>query len=171
MASLGDEIAGRTITLMAPSKTFNIAGLKCSFMVIKDPSIRKKVEEGKRGLVGCPSLLSMEAAFAAYSNGEEWLKQLTTYLQKNRDYLVSFINNEIPRIKVFSPEATYLAWLDCRALGKELNPYEFYLSRAKVAFNDGSAFGKQGRQFLRMNFGCPRLILDQALQRIKKAMD
>jgi cysteine-S-conjugate beta-lyase len=170
IASLRKEIAGRTITLMAPSKTFNIAGLKCSFMIIQDPGLRKCIEEGKRGLVGCPSAISMEAAFAAYSDGEEWMRQLIAYLQKNRDFLVSFIHSEIPQIKLFSPQATYLAWLDCRALGDELNPYEFFLSRAKIAFNDGSAFGKQGRGFIRLNFGCPMQTLEHALHRMKKSV-
>lgn len=170
ISSIGEEIAARTITLMAPSKTFNIAGLKCAFMIIKDPQLRKKIEECKRGLVNCPSAISMEAAVAAYSEGVGWLNQLIIYLQKNRDFLVSFIQNEIPPIKIFSPEATYLAWLDCRELGDEINPYEFFLSHAKIAFNDGTTFGWQGRGFIRMNFGCPMLTLEQALQRMKESV-
>lgn len=170
IASLSEQIAGRTITLMAPSKTFNIAGLKCSLMIVKDAELRRKILQGKKGLVGCPSLLSLEAAWAAYAQGGDWLKQVIEYLQANRDYLVSFIRQEIPQIKVFSPEATFLAWLDCRELAVRGNPCEFFLDKAKIAFNDGKAFGIGGEGFIRMNFGCPRAVLEQALARMKKAV-
>jgi len=170
IASINEDIAQQTITLMAPSKTFNLAGLKCSFMIIKNPSLRSQIEEGRRGLVGCPSLLSMEAAYAAYADGSGWLQQLIAYLQENRDFLVSFLHEEIPSIRVFPPEGTYLAWLDCRKLGEKCNPYEFFLEKAKIAFNDGGAFGNQGKGFVRMNFGCPRSTLEQALERISKAV-
>jgi len=170
IASLSEEIAQRTITLMAPSKTFNLAGLKCSFMIVKNPSLRSQIEEGRRGLVGCPSLLSMEAAYAAYADGFGWLQQLIVYLQENRDFLVSFLREEIPSIKIFPPQGTYLAWLDCRELGENCNPYEFFLEKAKIAFNDGRAFGSRGTGFVRMNFGCPRSTLEQALERMRKAV-
>ncbi len=170
IASLGQQIAERTITLMAPSKTFNIAGLKCSFMIIQDAHLRSKIANGKNGLVGCPSVLSLEAAWAAYAQGADWLRQVLSYLQANRDFLVSFIRQEIPRIKVFSPEATYLAWLDCRDFADKVNPCEYFLNEAKIAFNDGKAFGTGGEGFIRMNFGCPRTVLKQALERMKKAV-
>jgi len=170
IASISEDIAQQTITLMAPSKTFNLAGLKCSFMIVKNPSLRSQIEEGRRGLVGCPSLLSMEAAYAAYADGSGWLQQLIAYLQENRDFLVSFLHEEIPSIRVFPPEGTYLAWLDCRKLDEKCNPYEFFLEKAKIAFNDGRAFGNQGKGFVRMNFGCPRSTLEQALERMRKAV-
>lgn len=170
IATLGQQIAARTVTLMAPSKTFNIAGLKCSFMIIQDAELRRKIAEGKKGMVGCPSILSLEATWAAYANGADWLKQVLDYLQANRDFLVSFIRQEIPRLRVFSPEATYLAWLDCRDFAAKVNPYQFFLTNAKIAFNDGEAFGTGGQGFVRMNFGCPRPLLEQALERMKKAV-
>jgi cystathionine beta-lyase len=170
IASLGAEIAERTITLMAPSKTFNIAGLKCSLMIVKNPELRKLIEKGRKGMLGSPSVLSMEAAQAAYAGGGDWLNGLIAYLQGNRDYLVTFIREEIPQIKVFAPEGTYLTWLDCRELGIDQNPFQFFLSRAKVALNDGCAFGTGGEGFVRLNFGCTRKTLEQALVRMKSAI-
>lgn len=139
-------------------------------MIIQDAHLRSKIANGKQGLVGCPSLLSLEAAWAAYAQGADWLRQVLSYLQANRDFLVSFIRQEIPHIKVFSPEATYLAWLDCRDFADKVNPCEYFLNKAKIAFNDGKAFGSGGEGFIRMNFGCPRPVLEQALNRMKKAV-
>jgi cystathionine beta-lyase len=170
IASLDTEIAQRTITLMAPSKTFNIAGLKCSLMIIQNPDLMKQIEKGRKGVVGSPSVLSLEAAHAAYAGGEDWLAELISYLQGNRDFLVSYIKENIPQIRVSSPQGTYLAWLDCRDLGVDQNPTQFFLKNAKVALNDGCAFGTNGEGFTRLNFGCPRVILERALTRMNSAI-
>jgi len=170
LAALDQQISERTITLMSPSKTFNIAGLKCSMMIIQDADLLNRVEKGRRGVVGEPSILGLEAAYAAYAMGEKWLKNLLIYLKGNRDYTINYLKKNLPQIKMPTPEGTYLAWLDCRQLDLKPNPYEFFLSQAKVALNDGHAFGVGGEGFVRLNYGCPRKTLAEALDRINNAI-
>lgn len=173
IASLDSEIAQQTITLMAPSKTFNIPGLQFSFAIIQNKELRKKYQRSGKGLVGWINLMGWVAALAAYQHGQEWLDELLLYLQSNRDYLYNYVQTELPGIRMFKPEATYLAWLDCRAAEAELarsSPYKFFLERARVALNDGAVFGKGGEGFVRLNFGCPRSTLTEALQRMKAAL-
>jgi cysteine-S-conjugate beta-lyase len=170
LAGLNQQISERTITLMAPSKTFNIAGLKSSMMIIQNPDLLKRVENGRRGLVGEPSIIGLEAAHAAFALGEDWLNELLVYLKSNRDFIFNYLNKYIPQIKMPNPEGTYLAWLDCRHLDLKPNPYEFFLSQAKVALNDGQSFGVGGNGFVRLNFGCPRKTLVEALDRMKDAI-
>ena len=170
LAGLNQQISDRTITLMAPSKTFNLAGLKCSMMIIQNPELLKRIENGRRGLVGEPSLIGLEAARAAYALGEDWLIELLAYLKSNRDFILNFLKNDLPQIGMPNPEGTYLAWLDCRRLDLKPNPYEFFLSQAKVALNDGHSFGVGGDGFVRLNFGCPRKTLVEALERMKDAI-
>jgi cystathionine beta-lyase len=170
LAGLNPQISERTITLMAPSKTFNIAGLKCSMMIIQNPDLLKRVENGRRGLVGEPSIIGLEAARAAYSKGEDWLIELLAYLKSNRDFIFNYLKNDIPQIKMPNPEGTYLAWLDCRKLDLKPNSYEFFLSEAKVALNNGHSFGIGGEGFVRLNFGCPRKTLIEALDRMKNSI-
>lgn len=169
IASLDPEVAGHTITLMAPSKTFNIAGLECSFAVIQEPELRKRYQHATHGLAGGVNVMGWVAALAAYREGQEWLAQLLAYLEANRDYVYDFVQKEMPGVKMFRPEGTYLAWLDCRQLGLG-NPYEFFLQRARVALNDGAAFGQGGEGFVRLNFGSPRSMLSEALERMKAAL-
>ena len=95
---------------------------------------------------------------------------MLVYLEANRDYLYDYVKREMPRIKMVKPEGTYLAWLDCRDAGIEGKPYDFFLKQAKVALNDGSAFGTEGDGFVRLNFGCPRPMLTEALERMKQAL-
>lgn len=170
IASLDPEIARRTITLMAPSKTFNLAGLASSFAIIQNADLRKQYLSATQGLVGWVNLMGLVAAEAAYREGQAWLDQLLVYLQANRDFLFQYINRELPGINMASPEGTYLAWLDCRQAGIEGNPYHFFLKQARVALNDGATFGPGGEGFVRLNFGCPRPILVQALERMKQAL-
>jgi len=169
-ASLSPEIAQNTITLMAPSKTYNIAGLDCSFAVIQNPDLRRRFQSTDRGLVGHVNLMGLVAALAAYQDGQDWLNQALTYLEANRDHLWQAVNQELPGIRMASPEGTYLAWLDCRGAGIAGSPHRFFLDKAHVAMNDGAAFGKGGEGFVRLNFGCPRSMLDEALARMKHAL-
>ncbi len=169
IASLDPEIAQHTITLMAPSKTFNLAGLKFSFAIIQNPELRKKYWKSNKGLVGWTNLLGQVAAQAAYEEGQEWLTQLLVYLQVNRDILFDFVERELPGISMIKPEGTYLAWLDCRETGLE-DPYKFFLESARVACNDGTTFGQGGQGFVRLNFGCPRAMLVEALERMRSAL-
>jgi cystathionine beta-lyase len=170
IASISPEIAQNTITLMAPSKTYNIAGLSCSFAVIQNPELRKRYTQAEQGLVHGVNLLGLVAARAAYAEGQEWLDQLLAYLEGNRDFLCSFVAARLPGVKMFCPEATYLAWLDCREAGIEGKPSDFFLKNARVAMNDGAAFGSGGEGFVRLNFGCPRPMLVEALERMEAAL-
>ena len=170
VASINEEISQETVTLIAPSKTFNIAGLECSVIICKNEEYRKKIEKARRGILGGVNVLGLTAGLAAYQYGDPWLKELLVVLEANRDLMVNFIKEKMPEIKVFSPEATYLAWFDCRSLNLPEDPYQFFLDRAKVALNKGRDFGIQGEKFLRFNFGCPQTMVIEALERMEKAL-
>jgi cystathionine beta-lyase len=170
IASLSPEVAARTVTLMAPSKTFNIAGLKCSFAVIPDKSVRERFTKAARGLVSSINILGYLAALTAYRDGQPWLDELLPYLTENRNLVYEFVARHLPGMGISVPEGTYLAWLDCRKA--ELpgnNPHAFFLEKAHVGLNDGFDFGEAGRGFLRLNFGCCRSTLEEALQRMAEA--
>ncbi len=169
IASLSAEIGQNCVTLMAPSKTYNIAGLECSFAVVSNPDLRAKLQNGREGMIGFVNLLGQTAALAAYRGGQEWLDAMMVYLKGNLDFLYNCVKNELPGIDMAYPESTYLAWLDCRGTGLE-DPYTFFLKNARVAVNDGREFGNGGEGFARLNFGCPRAQLEEALERIKTAL-
>jgi cystathionine beta-lyase len=170
MATLSPEIARQSITLIAPSKTFNIAGLFCGFAIIPDHELRERYKTAVEHMTLHVSSLGQVAAQAAFSGEcEDWLDELRTYLTGNRDVLVDFVEENLPGIKITVPDATYLAWLDCSELNLKGGPYEFFLKNARVALNDGAAFGTGGENFVRLNFGCPREMLLEGLQRIQKA--
>lgn len=171
IASLDAEIAQRTITLSSPSKTFNIPGLYCSYAIIQNADLRRRFEEAQRGLVTHGNLLGLVAGAAAYREGDEWLEQLIAYLQGNRDYLYETIQHEMPMLKMVKPEGTYLAWVDCREAGIEGKAGTFFLKKGRVALVDGSHFGKGGEGFVRINFGCARSVLRDALERMKEALE
>jgi cysteine-S-conjugate beta-lyase len=107
---------------------------------------------------------------AAYRDGQPWLDALLIYLETNRDLLVDFVEKELPGISVWKPEGTYLAWLDCRDLGLDISPQKFFLEQAKVGLNEGKDFGEAGEGFVRLNFGCPRALLEEGLGRMKAAL-
>ena len=166
IAALSPEIAARTITLHAPSKTYNIPGLGCSFAVISDPALRKSFRGVMAGIVPHVNLFGYTAALAAYRQGEEWRRELIEYLRGNRDMLLQAVE-EMPGMKAFPVEATYLAWIDTRGTGIE-NPGRFF-EAAGVGLSDGAEFGLPG--FVRLNFGCPRAMLAEALQRMQDAVN
>ena len=171
IASLDPEIADRTITLMAPSKTFNLAGLKCSVAVIPNAALREKFVSGRIDLVQTVNVFGYTAAFAAYRDGQPWLDELLRYLEANRDFVTEYVRTRLPGVAMFPPEATYLAWLDCRnASGASRDPFTFFLENARVALNDGTLFGSGGAGFVRLNFGCPRSLLAKALDRMREAL-
>ena len=170
IASLHPDISKNAITLMAPSKTYNIAGLSCSFAVIQNSELRHTFEKASRGLIGMVNILGEVAALAAYKEGQPWLDELLCYLEANRDFLYEYVCQELPGISMGLPEATYLAWLDCRLSGIQGSPHDFFLEKGRVALNKGDDFGKNGQGFVRLNFGCPRSMLVEALERMKKAM-
>ena len=171
IASLDPEIAERTITLMAPSKTFNLAGLKCSVAIIPNARLREQFINGRIDLVQTVNVFGYTAAFAAYRDGQPWLDELLRYLEANRDFVVQYVRSRLPGVSIYPPEATYLAWLDCTNAGEAArDPFTFFLERARVALNDGALFGPGGAGFVRLNFGCPRPLLAQALDRMREAL-
>ena len=168
IASLDPEVARRSITLMAPSKTFNVAGLRCSFAIVPDPTLRRQFA-GDRDFSEINNM-GLAAALAAYRDGQDWLDQVMAYLQANRDFVTEYVRRELPGIEMAAPEATYLAWMDCRRSGIPGSPQQFFLERARVALHDGAWFGTRGDGFVRLNFGCPRSTLADALGRMKTAL-
>jgi len=170
IASLAPEIAARSITLMAPSKTFNIAGLGCSFAVIPDPGLRQQFRAAAAGIVPHVDVLSFAAALAAYRDGDAWLSECLRYLEANRDFTAGFVAERLPGITMSPMEGTYLAWLDCREAGIPGKPADFFLKDARVGMNDGAWFGAGGEGFVRLNFGCPRATLEEGLARMERAL-
>ena len=175
IAALDPEIADRTVTLIAPSKTFNIPGLFCGFAIIPNQNLLeryKKTVECMAMHVSSPGLVAAQIAFSGACDG--WLAALRDYLSENRDFLAAFVRDELPGIRTTVPDATYLAWLDCTELVKSGKisgaPQAFFLKSAKVALNDGRDFGSGGEGFVRLNFGCPRATLVEALTRMKTAL-
>jgi len=179
VASLSPEVAARTITFMAPSKTYNIAGIKASVAIIEDPALRTQFEKTGRGLVPHVDVMGFTAMFAAYQHGQPWLDAVLSYLEANRDYLSDFVSTRLPGVTMTPLEGTYLAWLDCREMIKTaratsaadvVNAADFFLKEAGVALADGAIFGKGGEGFVRLNFACPRATLAEALERMEKAL-
>lgn len=171
VASLSPEIEAHTITLMAPSKTFNLAGLKAAVAIIPNAELRQKFDDAKAGLVGAVNVVGNIAMLTAYRECEDWLTGLKQYLTANRDYLTSFVEERLPGVHLYPAEGTYLAWLDCKDLDlPETDACAWFLENAKVAFGDGLNFGEPGRGFVRMNFGCPRELLVDGLERMERAI-
>ncbi len=175
MAALAPEIAARTITLVAPSKTFNVPGLYCAFAIIPNKDLLERYKKTVERMTLHLNSLGLAAAQAAFSGAcDDWLAGLRCYLTANRDFLVEYVQREFNGIRITVPDATYLAWLDCNVLGKSGRiagtPHEFFLAEAKVALSDGAEFGPGGEGFVRLNFGCPRKTLAEALGRMKAAL-
>jgi cystathionine beta-lyase len=170
IASLSEEVADQTVTLISASKTFNIAGLNSSAAIITNPLLREKFTTASSGFLGSVNILGETAMSAAYTSCEDWLNQLLFYLDQNRELLVSYINQELPGVEIYPPEGTYLGWLDCSGTNLE-NPGEFFLDRARVGLNSGDWFGEEYIKFVRLNFACPRNILLDALSRMKAGLD
>ena len=156
---------------MAPNKTYNLAGLHCGFAIIQNSKLRQTWQTFSSGLIPSVNIMGQVAALAAFRSGQEWLGQVLHYLKGNRDYLAQYIKEKLSSIRMTKMEATYLAWLDCREAGIPGNPFDFFLREAKVALNDGVAFGRGGEGFVRLNFACPRKTLTEALDRMSYAME
>lgn len=176
VATLDPEVAARTITLIAPSKTFNVPGLFCGFAIISDRDLRERYKKTVERMAMHVSSLGLAAAQVAFSGEcDGWLAALRVYLTRNRDFLVEFIQNKFDGIRTTVPDTTYLAWLDCNEWVKSGRitgtPHEYFLRQAKVALNDGKAFGPGGEGFVRLNFACPRSKLIEALEKMKAALE
>jgi cystathionine beta-lyase len=171
-AALAPELAQQTITCIAPSKTFNTAGLSTAAVVVPNPDLHKKFEdEAERSGFDLGNALGIVAFEAAYRHGEGWLEELLPYLEANVDLIETFLAARLPQIKLVRPEGTYLALLDCRGLGIEPDALnDFFLKKAGVYFSDGKIFGDEAAGFVRINFGCPRSVLREALERVERAV-
>ncbi len=166
IATLSSEISANSITLMSPSKTFNIPGLNCAFAIIPNENLRKSFIKNHKGIVPDTNALGYTACLSAYKDCEEWRIGLIDYLRNNRDIVYNFINKEISRLSMDNVEATYLAWIDTRDL-RVVEPTLFF-EQAGVGLSNGRHF--QGPGYIRLNFGCPRKMLLEALDRMKRAV-
>jgi cystathionine beta-lyase len=172
MAKLSSEIAKNTITLVAPSKTFNVPGLFCGFAIIPNKELRDQYVKVVQYLRLHVASLGLRAARLAFSGQcEAWLKELLIHLTDNRDFLVDYVTKNMPGVRITLPKATYLAWLDFTQLNLEKSPYNFFLEKAKVALSDGAIFGENGQGHVRLNFGTSRKILRQGLDRMSGALN
>jgi len=173
VAKLSDKIAEITVTCIAPSKTFNLAGLSTSSVIIPNPVLRKYFNSRIEHLhIGNGNILGTIASIAAYSYGDEWLCELIGYLDRNVAFVTGYCLEHIPAIVPVKPEATYMIWLDCRKFGmtgEELN--NFFIRKAKVGMNEGSTFGPGGEGFMRMNLATTHEKVRTAMEKIKKAVD
>jgi cystathionine beta-lyase len=168
-ASLSPEISARTVTLMAPSKTYNVPGLGTSFAIISDPALRAQFIRASAGVVAEVTALGFTACEAAYRDSEAWRQALLTYLRGNRDFLLDYLARELPGIRVEAPiEATYLAWLNLEAL--HLADPVAHFETHGVGLSEGAYFGAPKGHYVRLNFGCPRATLAEALHRMKTAV-
>lgn len=168
ISTVSPELLQNTITCIAASKTFNLAGLSTSTVIMPKEDLRAQYKNfmSNLGLHSC-NILGMVAAEAAYRYGEEWLDQLINYLEGNLACLMNYFSENISKIKVIQPEGTFLVWLDCRELGMSDDELaRFFLHTAKVRLNEGRSYGSGGEQFMRINIGCPRSILMEGLKRI-----
>lgn len=173
LAALSKETADRIIVCTSPSKAFNMAGLRSSSVIISNPDIRRRFKN-KMDFLGYPkiNLFSLPATIAAYTKGEEWLASALAYIEQNRDFALSYLNQYLPRLLVHKPQGTYFLWIDFRAYDVSSTQLEqFLLHKAKVWVNQGYSFGDSGVGFVRMNIACPRSILQKALERIKNVID
>jgi cystathionine beta-lyase len=169
IASISEEIAYSTITLISPSKTFNLAGLKSAAVIIKNPLLRETYLKQISGYAGSVNILGEAAMNAAYSLCDDWLDHLLDYLDLNRRILYEFTNHELAGVSMYAPEGTYLGWLDFSNTNLE-SPSSFLLEKAKVALNAGEWFGEDFNKFARINFACPTSTLEKALDRIKSSL-
>ena len=163
------EAEACSITFGAPSKTFNIAGIVSSYAIVPDDNIRNKFYGWlTANELNEPSVFSPIATVAAYRHGKEWMHQMLSYVEKNVEFVIKYCADNMPKIKPFKPQASFLVWLDCRPLGQPPEKLkEIFIDGAKLALNDGAMFGPGGEGHMRLNVGTPRSILEEALSRIK----
>lgn len=170
IATLSAEVAQQTITLMSPSKTFNIPGLGFCVAIIQNPTLRAQYMTAMQGLVASPQIFGYTGALAAYQHGDEWLRDVLVYYQANREYAIEFMRQYMPQLLPNRAEATYLLWIDCRQANLPTNPQEFFLRHANVALGDGSAFGTAGDGYIRLTLATQRSVLTNALVAMYRAL-
>lgn len=170
IASLAPEVAARTITLMSAGKTFNIAGLNACWAIIPDPGLRARFQQAIAGIAEHANILGLIATEAALAEGEPWRRGLIAHLRANRDLLEAAVGGRLPGVRMLRPEGTFLAWLDFRATPLAADPAGLLLARARLGVNPGPDFGPPGAGFVRLNFGCPRALLEDGIGRIAQAL-
>ena len=171
MAKISSEVAQNTITLVAPSKTFNVPGLFCGFAIIPNKDLRERYEAERSHLSMHVASMGLHAARAAFSGKcDPWLAELQEYLTANRNFMLEYVTRYMPGVRTTVPAATYLGWLDFTQTDIEGSPYEFFKDKAKVALSEGKIFGNEGAGHVRLNFGTSRNILEQGLERMRKAL-
>lgn len=172
-ATVSEQAQQNSITYMAPSKTFNMAGLISSSYIIPNPEIRNKFKEFlENSELANGNIFAYIACKAAYENGSEWRKQMLEYVQGNLDYVVDFLRNNVPQIVPMIPQASFLVWLDCSGMDMTTNQLQdFMVKKAGLGLNKGTTFGPGGENHLRLNIGCPRSVLVEAMGKLKKAVD
>jgi cystathionine beta-lyase len=168
-ATLGPDVAERTITLTSATKSFNLAGLPCAFAICGSDRLQQPFRELPPHALGHPGILDDEATFTAWTEGQPWLDEVLTYLLENRHLMMDFFASRMPDLDVLPPEATYMAWLDCRDLGLPTDPFDFFLEHGRVALTRGSSFGEPGEGCVRLNFATSRTILLEILERMEAA--
>lgn len=171
-ATVSPEAAACSVTFMAPSKTFNIAGIVSSYAIVPDAGLREKFYSFlEAGELNAGTIFAFAATKAAYTYGAEWLQQMRSYVIENVNFVDEYLKKNIPQIKAYRPQASFLIWLDCRELGlSQPDLVHLFEDKAGLALNDGTMFGKEGEGFMRLNVGCPRSILSKALESLKKAI-
>lgn len=171
-ATVSDEAAQISITFGAPSKTFNIAGIVSSYAIVPNLTLRRRFYTWlEANELNDPPLFAPIATIAAYQNGEQWRRQMLAYVEENIRFVEDYCRENIPAIKPLRPQASFLVWLDCRALGLNHEQLiDLFVNRAHLALNDGEMFGQGGEGFVRLNVGTPRAILKQALEQLKRAI-
>jgi cystathionine beta-lyase len=171
MAKISSEVAQNTITLVAPSKTFNVPGLFCGFAIIPNKELRERYEAERSHLSMHVASMGLHAARAAFSGKcDPWLAELQEYLTANRNFMLEYVTRYMPDVRTTVPAATYLGWLDFTQTDIEGSPYEFFKDKARVALSEGKIFGNEGAGHVRLNFGTSRKTLEQGLERMRKAL-
>lgn len=172
IAMLSSDLAAQTVTLNAPSKTFNLAGLQASYLITENQNLRKKIEKQfeKQGLTALNTIGNI-ALESAYNHGKPWLENLLTVLDGHKRFVIERFKRETDMLDVINPEGTYLLWINCGKLGLDPKALQrFFIHNAKVGLNPGVSYGEEGKAFMRMNIACPRPTLEEGVNRIIQAI-
>ena len=172
LASLSDDLANRTIVCTAPTKTFNLAGLQISNIIIPNEELRKRFKHAvDQAGYSQGNLMGLEACKAAYTKSGDWYEALKVYLQENISFVREYLSKNLPQLRLTDPEGTYLLWIDCRGLGLSVEALEdLVVHKAGLWLDSGAIFGADGEGFQRINVACPRVTLQKALQKLERAI-
>ncbi len=172
-ATVSPEAEACSITFAAPSKTFNIAGIVSSYVIVPNDNLRTRFYNWmEANELNWPTLFATIATQAAFREGEEWRQEMLRYVERNILFVEKYCNEHIPQVRPIRPQASFLVWLDCRAFGfSQRELVSLFVDKAGLALNDGAIFGKEGEGFMRLNVGCPQSILREALERLEKAVN